>query len=202
MSCVAALTLGGLVGQAFAPTLLTYWPLLLLALSPLPRHLVLVAPITDAVPFVLVAGLRRFVSSTLGYYLGLTYGEQGFAWVERRSARAGRIARFFERWMRRLGAPALIVVASPGLCAIAGTAKMPAHLVLPCALLGQLIYASVTYALGEALRQWTAPILVFVREHVFEATLATASAIAIYELSRRRRQRRAGEPTSPSLPEV
>jgi membrane protein YqaA with SNARE-associated domain len=194
--------LGGFLGQAFSPTLLTYWPLVLLALSPIPRHMVLVAPITDPVPFVLIAGLRRFMASVLGYYLGLTYGEQGFAWVERRSARAGRVARWLERWMRRAGPLALIAIASPGLCAIAGTTKLSARVVFPCALLGQLIYVSATYALGDALEQWTAPILVFIREHVVVATVATATAIATYELVRRRRQRLAGTPATPNLPEV
>lgn len=202
LGCVATLTIAGLLGQAFAPTLLAYWPLGLLALSPLPRHMVLVAPVTDPVSFVLVAGIRRFISGTLGYQLGLEYGEQGYAFVEARSARAGKLVRWVERAVRRFGAPLLIAFASPGLCAIAGTTKMPGRLFYPCALLGQLIYAGANYAVGEALERWTTPILVFLREHVMAATLLTASAVAIYEILRRRRRRASGVQAVPSLPEV
>jgi hypothetical protein len=151
---------------------------------------------------VLVASLRRFISGTLGYQLGLEYGDQGFAWVERRSARAGRFFRFVERWMRRIGAPLLILIAIPGLCAIAGATKVPARTVYPCALLGQVIYVGVTYAVGAALAPWTKPILAFIANHVWTATVITALAVAVYELVRRHRQRRAGSNPASGLPEV
>src|SRR5690349_12670640 len=87
LGSVVVLTATGTAGAAFMPTLLTYSPLLLLALSPLPRHLVLAAPLTAIVPFVAVATLRRVLSGAVAYEVGASYGDRGLKWIEGRYPR-------------------------------------------------------------------------------------------------------------------
>jgi membrane protein DedA with SNARE-associated domain len=133
---------------------------------------------------------------TVIYWLARAYGEDGFAWVESRSARLGRFARGFERLFRR--AAPLVVVLLPGLSSpVAGATRMPAALFFPCAAVGVVGWVSVTYLVGDALGAWIMPVLAFIRAHVWETTAVCAAAVLLYEWSRRRRAR-SGAPTRPA----
>src|SRR5262245_58434602 len=67
---VALLTILGWIGDAFAPSLLSRAPLLLIVCNARLRNLVLVAPTVDAVPFITVAVARLVISDPLFYFFG------------------------------------------------------------------------------------------------------------------------------------
>jgi membrane protein DedA with SNARE-associated domain len=189
LGTIAVMVAGSVAGAAFAPALLGYAPLTLVALSPLGRHLILVATVTPLVPFVVVASLRRAFAGVLAYLLGCIYGEDGMVWVERRYPRLGGLARVLERSFRRAGP--LLLFLGPGLffCALAGVIRMRFWLFLPLVLAGQIMWMTLTFYLGDALSEWIAPIVGFLNEYMLEATLASVVLVALYQLYRRRTRR-------------
>lgn len=189
LGTIAVLAVGNAIGMALAPALLTHSPLLLVALSPLGRHLILVATVTSIGPFVLVAALRRTFAGMLAWYLGHVYGDEGVAWVERRYPRIGGFARTLQRIFERLGAPLLLV--APGLLfsALAGVVRMPWWLAAVLVFVGQLMWMTLTFHLGDALREWIEPIMILLQQYMFEATAISVLLVAAYELHRRRSRR-------------
>ncbi len=186
LGALSVLFAAGTLGAAFAPMLAVHAPLALIALSPLPRHLVLVAPETTMAAFVAIAAGRRLLSFGVIYYLARAYGEDGFAWVESRYARFGRFARAFERMFRKAGA--VMVLLLPGMSSpVAGATRMPATVFFPCATVGVIAWVSLTYVVGDALREWTTPVLAFIREHMLATTAACALLVLVYQWRQRRR---------------
>lgn len=188
LGTAGVLGVGGVTGVALAPTLLTYSPLLLIALAPLGRHLVLAAPVTEFVPFLLVATARRVVTCLLAYLVGRAYGESGIAWVQTRYPRAGRFVRGLEWLFRRAGPLVLLVAPGPIVCALAGVTRMRWRWFLPIATLGQAFWVSVTYRVGEALQVFILPILAWLEDNMLATTLACVALVAVYRLVRRNRQ--------------
>jgi membrane protein DedA with SNARE-associated domain len=172
-------------------------------LSPLPRHLILVAPLVPMTPFLIVTVTRRMLSSAVGYGLGLSYGQSGLRWAHARYPRVGRLLRMLERLFTR--AAPLVLFASPGplVCALAGVARMPRWLFVPLAVAGQILRAVLEYMIGEAIVEWTAPIVAFLKEHVLEATALCVLAVVVYRVIAvaRRRERSVHAAFEPALPD-
>ena len=190
VAAAAVLTSITLSGVAFSPALLTYSPLLLIALSPIPRHLVLAAPISDPIPFVAIATLRRAIACTMYYFLGDTFGESGLAWLSKRYPKLRTLVRWIDRLFQRAGAAVLVVAPSPPMSALAGNAKLPLWQFVPAVTIGQAIWCSLTYWLGDFLGAWTMPFIAWLKDHVVSATIACIAAVAAYQLVRRYRQRK------------
>lgn len=179
------MTLAGAAGVALLPTLLTYSPLLLIALSPLGRHLVLAAPSTAMLPFVVVATLRRLLTCILAYYFGQAYGTSGITWVVTRYPRLTGFVRGLE-WLFDRAAPLVVFVApGPIICAMAGATRMRLWLFVPIAAAGQVVWTSLTYRLGEALSAWIKPIMAFFQEHMISTTVGFVLLMLAYRLLRR-----------------
>jgi membrane protein DedA with SNARE-associated domain len=187
---LAVLTATGTIGAALMPTLLAYSPLLLIALSPLPRHLVMAAPLVPIVPFVLVATLRRTLTSTLAYAIGRAYGEGGIAWVQARYPSLRGVLDWLQKAFD-VAAP-LVILVEPGplIAALAGATRVPLPLFLPLAATGYALWSLLTYRVGEALRAWLAPLLKYFQGHVLSATLVCIVLVSGYALWRRRMRRR------------
>ena len=66
------LSAGSAVGLAASAYLVNHYPLLLIALSPIGRHLILVVPNVDPGAFLLVAGLQQ-LHSDAAFLLRLTH---------------------------------------------------------------------------------------------------------------------------------
>jgi len=198
VAAAVVLTGIGLVGVAFAPALLTYSPLLLIALSAIPRHLVLAAPITDPFEFIAVASARRVVGCVLLYYVGESFGESGLEWLSKRYPKARRLVKGINWVFERAGA--LVVVAVPIVMSpLAGNARMPMWQFLPAVTLGQIIWVSVTYWVGDFLGTWTKPFLAWLGQNVISTTIACIVCVAAYQLIRRYRQgKRAGDAIHPT----
>jgi membrane protein DedA with SNARE-associated domain len=191
LSSAAGLAIVGSLGVAFSPSLLTYSPLLLLALSPLPRHLILVAPLVPMAPFVLITVVRRMLSSGIGYGLGLSYGQGGLTWAYANYPRLGRYLKMLERAFERAAPVVLLVWPGPLVSALAGVSRMQRRLFMPIAIAGQTAQAVLAYVIGEALVRWTAPLVSFLKDNVLEATLLCIAAVGLYRLvavTRRRAQ--------------
>jgi hypothetical protein len=186
----AALVATASVGAALAPYLAIHHPLLLLALTPWPRHMILVAPLVPMVPFVVVTTLRAFAGCAVGFEVGSRYGKDGLGLLEARSARLGRVLTAVERVFRRASVPLMMIAPGPLTGALAGIGGLRRVIAFPALLLGQTGWVYLTYRLGDFLKPWTAPVMAFIARYLLESTLICAALVLAYQwLARRRRQR-------------
>ena len=181
------------LGMSFAPTLAVKAPLLLIALAPLPRHIILIAPYTPVEWVVPVAALRGVITCAVAFEVGRLYGPQGIRLFERRSPRLGRWVRSFEK-LFGLSAPAFLFLA-PGpltstLAAISGGSRW---LTLTLSGLGLGVWASIHHKVGDWLAPYTAPIMAFIQEYLLETTLACLLIVVTYQwFARKRRLQKSG----------
>lgn len=185
LGAVALLTLLGTIGTALSPWLLTHAPVALVALSPDVRHLVLVAAKVDFVPVALAAEVRRAAGLIAMYGIGWFYGPRAIAWFEAQAPSVGGLLRRLERWFARIGWPLLIVFPVYTLGAFAGAARTKWRAFLPAMLLGQFLYIAAAYYFGDAIQDWTKPLLEWLAKYVIEATATCVAGVAGYQVYRR-----------------
>ena len=94
---MVVLGVGSMIGAMSVLYLSTHFPLLLIALSPTGRHLILVAPIVHPAAFLAVGTLRRLTFYVLCFFLGRTLGSRALAWLETRSRGAARFVEWLDR---------------------------------------------------------------------------------------------------------
>jgi membrane protein DedA with SNARE-associated domain len=186
----------GLVGTAFAPALLGRAPLLLVAMSPLFRHLALASPSIDTVPFVVVAMARLFVTDPFMYAIGRQYGDEAIDWVEARSGRAGRIVRTVKRAFGRAALLMLFISPGPLVCMLAGAAKMPVTRFVAVNLAGTLAAVLLIRSFGVAFADGLETVRAFIEANLVALTvgsvmLVTGSVVAKRRRLLRRRSQRA-----------
>jgi hypothetical protein len=195
---LGALSFGSMVGAAFSLYLVNHFPLLLIALSPLGRHMLLVAPIVDPVAFVAVAVTRRMAFYFACFQLGRGLGPSGVVWLEARAARFARFVRFVERLFAR--APHLVVFAMAG-PTVSGLAGMTGIRTLPFVCLATIsLVMRMLFVLGfaEILRGPIMQALDWIDENWVPGTLVLVLATLVYQWRRLRRARairRAAHPT-------
>lgn len=171
---LAILTIGSLVGTAFMPYLLARRPLLLVALSPLFRHLVLAAPRVDAAAFFAVVVPRHFLPDPFVYLLGREYGHLAVEWAESNSPLTGRFVRALERVFAKVGPLALLVSPDIIVSTLAGAAKVPFPLFVVFNVLGTIGTAFVARWFGDAFGEAIASVVRF-----FEAHLALVTVVSV-----------------------
>ena len=183
----AGLTLLSAIGTAFSPVLLIESPLLLIALSPEYRHLLLVAGRADFEAVIAVGTARRLLSMLSTYGLAAVYGFTVVRYLERRYPRVGSIVRFIESLFSRVGLPMLVLLPGYTLTAVAGAARAPFRPFLIATFIGQLIQMTIITLFGEAIQTWTDPIVAFLRAHLIESTALCVLLVIIQQLWSRRR---------------
>ncbi|HWA76793.1 MAG TPA: hypothetical protein VG937_30880 [Polyangiaceae bacterium] len=189
VSLFVVLVVAGLVGSALAPLLLVRAPLLLIALAPDARHVALAVGSAPLVELVALAVLRRALFSVAVFGLGAAYGDFAVTWVERRSARMGRLFRALERLFARWGAPILLLLPFGSLCVLAGAARTRFIAFLSATLLGHTLWVGATYYIGALLSGLSDRFLGFVSDHVWECTIICVGLVLAQQLIARRRAR-------------
>lgn len=179
----------GTTGGALSPWLLVEAPLLLVAFSPLPRHVLMVAPQVDFLPLLAIVVLRRQLACVVAYFVGETYGERAIAFVQGRRPWLGRWLRKLMEWFGQAGI--LLLLLAPNLTAIfAGARRMRMAIFVPASLLGQIWVATATYYLGDSLRDYIDPVIAFVREHTGVLTVSMVAIVGVRHWVRSRRRGR------------
>jgi membrane protein DedA with SNARE-associated domain len=120
---MVAVSVASYAGDALSPTLLVDAPLLLEALVPRNRVLVLVAPQLDFWPFFVVGLVRLALTDPLFYLFGRWYGDEAIEWTERRMRAPGAV-RTLERWFRRAAYPIVAIAPNNLVCVLAGASGM------------------------------------------------------------------------------
>lgn len=175
-----------LVGAAFSPYLLVEHPLLLIALSPGPGFMVVIAGSTPFAAFLVVGVARRVVGQLTAYGLGYLYGPAAARWLERKVKWLGPAVRGVERRLLRWGAWLVLLLPFLGVVMLAGAARTRLKSVLLAATAGQTVVVAVTYWAGDAVAAWTDRILAWLGTHWVEATAVTVVAVVVSRLVSRR----------------
>lgn len=192
---IFVLTVGGFVGMAFSPYLLVEYPLLLVILAPGPGVMVMTAGSTPFVPFLVVGVVRRVLGMIAFYGLGYLYGPAAARWLERKVRWLAPVLQAVETRLARWGAWLVLVLPLITVVVLAGAARTRLRGVVLASTLGQTVVVAVTYWAGDAVAAWTDRVLVWLADHVVEATVATVIAVVITRWVQRRR----GEGTLPDV---
>ena len=178
---IGVLTIASLVGTAFMPYLLARQPLVLVALSPLFRHLVLAAPRVAPVPFFLVAVPRHFLPDPFVFLLGREFGHLAIEWVEGNSPFTGKIVRGLERLFARVGPVALLISPDVIVSTLAGAARVSFPLFVVFNVLGTFITVFVARWFGDVFENSIASIVKYFEAHLWLVT--TVSVLLVLFLN-------------------
>jgi membrane protein DedA with SNARE-associated domain len=178
------------IGDATSPMLVVHTPLLLVALSPRARHVLLVSPVVGAVPLVAVALVRRLLPIPVLYRLGRLHGSSSLGWVERHYPRTGRWTRRVERWFERAEVPVVLLL--PGLLTayLAGCAGMAEPVLLTLSALGILARLSVLLVVGDVLVSPLTWLLGTIGDHQGKLIILSVGLTVLQVVRHRRRARR------------
>lgn len=178
----------GTVANALAPTLIADHPLVLVALEPRNRYLLLTAGRVDLVPYVVFATFRRIASDPVYYALGALYGDRSIRWMERQAgARGARFVRFAERGYRRFSR--LAVFFFPGLlvCVMAGATGMKLRTFLLWNLTGTVAAVIALRLFADQLEDPVLAVTDWIDERQGVLTIVSIGLVVAYLAVQRRR---------------
>jgi membrane protein DedA with SNARE-associated domain len=185
VSTLATLSSISLLGVAFSLYLVNHHPLLLVAMSPLGRHLLLAAPSVDPVAFVVVVVTRRMLFYLASFHLGRALGPAGIVWIEARAIGFGRFVRWLEQIFRRASHPIVFFLSGPTLSALAGASGMRPRVFVALATPGLVLRAVVVLGIAASIRPILETVLAWIDDHWISGTLAMFVIVALYRWKRR-----------------
>jgi membrane protein DedA with SNARE-associated domain len=180
---LALLATASLVGVVSSLYLVSHYPLLLIALSPIERHLILVAPLLNPIAFVAVAVTRRLAFCVPCFFLGRAVGRYALQWLEARAPRSARWIRWIERLFERASYPVVFLLPGAPASILAGDSGMRPGAFLPLLTAGLVLRMAIILWIGDWLRGPIEAILAWVRAYWLPGTILVVAAIAL----RRRR---------------
>lgn len=139
----------GTIGNMIHPTLLVNAPLLLVAMEPRFRYMLLVAPRVELLPFMVLVLIRRLFADPFLFALGRLYGDSGVRWMERQLQDTIGWVRKVERGFGKVGW--LFVLLWPGLvvCTLAGATGMRASVFIALNIIGTIATTYLCYAASD-----------------------------------------------------
>ncbi len=180
LSVLGVLSTGTLIGVVFSLYLVGHYPLLLIAISPIWRHLIVVAPTVHPVAFVLVAVSRRMAFAIACFYLGRALGPTAIDWLEARAPRAARFYRWLDRVFKRASHLVVFLMPGPGVSALAGSAGMRAPVFGLLIALGLSLRMVIVVALGDYFREPIEVLLGLINDYWIPGTILLVLAVALY----------------------
>ena len=185
LSTLGVLSAGSMIGVASSLYLVTEYPLLLIALSPLGRHLILVAPVVDPVAFVAVAVGRRLLFYQACFHLGRALGPAGITWIETRAARFAHFVRWLERLFARASHTVVLAMTGPTVSALAGISGMRTAVFTLLATLGLVARMLVLLYFAEWLRGPIESVRALIHEYWIPGTVVIVVIVAIHRWRQR-----------------
>ncbi len=188
IALIVAFWILGTVANALAPTLLVEHPLVLVALEPRNRYLLLTAGRVDLVPYLVFATFRRIASDPVYFALGALYGDRAVRWMEDQAGpRGARFVLWAEAAYRR--ASHLAVFLFPGLlvCLMAGATGMRTRTFLALNLAGTLCAVVVLRLFADALEDPVLAVTDAVEAYQTPLTAGSVVTVGAYVVWQRRR---------------
>lgn len=176
---------GSLLGVAFSLYLVNHFPLLLIALSPLGRHLVLAAPAVDPAALVAVLTVRRLAFYLACFYLGRALGPMGIPWIEARAARFAVFVRWLERIFSRSSHLVVLGFAGPTVSALAGIAGMKAGIFTGLATVSLVLRGVLLVGFAAWIETYLEIARAWIDAYWLPGTVVMVLAVAVYRWRRR-----------------
>jgi hypothetical protein len=176
------LAIGANIGNAFAPTLLTDQPAVLLALAPRLRWLLLSSPnLTPleyyGIPFVRAAGVL-----SLYYFFGKRYGDAALKWAEDRAGKSMRPVRWIERQFHRGRYPLIAIFPGTLAAMLGGADRMPYAPFIAVAMVATAVRLFLIRALAKAIEGTLLDILDWIGRNQMWLTIASFVGVFVYVL--------------------
>lgn len=193
---LAIFTVTSTIGVAFMPYFLARAPLVLIALSPLFRHIVLVSPGVSLTSLLCVAVPRHFAPDPFVYLLGRDYGPVAVEWVETNSPAVGKWVRALEKVFARVGPLALLVSPDIAVSTLAGVARVRFSVFCAMNLAGTVANVIVARWFGAVLEAEIRSVVGFFQSHLLLVTAASLLVVAglnWYSSWKREQPKRGGE---------
>ncbi|MEZ4336870.1 MAG: hypothetical protein R3B82_09605, partial [Sandaracinaceae bacterium] len=166
-------------------------PVLLLALAPEPRHVVLTTPLLDASVIIPLTVARRVAGLVALYFLGFAYGESAIRFIEERLGKMGRLLRWVQRNLGRFGAWLVLALPMPSVSVLAGVSNVPLGRTVLAMTIGQCFWVTLTWAFGDVARPFVEPVVAWLEAHALPATAVCVAAVVVWQAWSRWRRRRA-----------
>lgn len=184
---VTVFSVASLVATAALPYLALHQPLVLVALSPNLRNIILVASSCNPALLFGLGLFRRVLALSATYGLGAIYGPRMLEETMKRAPRLRALLRTFESLLRRFGAPVLLVLPTYTMAAVAGVARTrpwPAWIAL---FMGQTVWVGAAVFFGEAIAPWTAKVMAFFSRYMLPASAACVAIVLVQQAWFRKR---------------
>jgi hypothetical protein len=169
------------VGMGFSLYLVNHYPLLLVALSPIGRHMVLVAPAVDPVAFVLVIVVRRTVFYFASFQMGCALGPVAVDWLKYRSPRTGRFIGWLQVLFTRASVAAVFFLPGPAMSTIAGSVGMRTRIFLPLTVFGLVFRTLLVIEIAEWFREPIEVFLAWADAYWIPGTVLMFAVMALYQ---------------------
>jgi membrane protein DedA with SNARE-associated domain len=170
----------GTIANAIHPTLVKNHPLLLVALEPRNRWIILVADKVSFWPLLIFGTLRRLASDPLFFLLGHLYGDGAVRWAERKFDFGTGTIQKIERIFQKAG-PVLVFFAPGALvCVLSGATGMSPVLFFVLNVLGTIFTVTVLYHFASVVEGPVDAINGFYGNNFKWLTVVTVTLTALY----------------------
>ncbi len=179
---IGILVIGAQVGQAFVAKLAVEHPLLLIALDPRNRHMILASGRLDPWSFYIVGTGRLLLSDPLFYLLGYWYGETAINWMNRRGGSMGQALKQAEWAFSKAMYPMLFILPNNYICLFAGAQRMAPSTFLTLNISGTIARLVLIRWVGYVFEEPLQDLLGFFKEYQLQLTIAGVAAIGLQVL--------------------
>jgi len=170
----------GTIANAIHPTLVKNHPLLLVALEPRNRWIILVADKVQFWPLLIFGTLRRLASDPLFFLLGHLYGDGAVRWAERKFDFGTGTIEKIEKVFQKAGP--VLVFFFPGalVCVLAGATGMSPVLFFVLNIVGTIFTVTVLYHFASVVAGPVDAINGFYGDNFKWLTVVTVTLTALY----------------------
>ncbi len=174
------------LGNFLFAKLSTENPLLLIAMTPPNRNLILASHQVPFAAYFVVGFLRLLAPDYFFYTLGSHYGDRAIRWMERRTATVGSLMRQLEQLFGRFGHAFVLIMPNNPVCLIAGAARMDKRVFWALNVIGTAGRMILMFWIGQIFQDQIDVILGWITDHrllVFVVTGGLVVATSLREFT-------------------
>jgi membrane protein DedA with SNARE-associated domain len=175
------------IGDLLTTTWAQDHPLALISLNARNRILVLTTNQLDTVPYYVVGTLRLLLSDPLFYLLGMLYGDNALAWMERKAPTYGDLLRRVERFFGKAAYPLVFIAPNNYICLFAGAAGMPVGFFLILNVSGTVLRLYLIRVVGATFDEPIQNVLDFFARYRLQLLVLSIALVALSVWSERRK---------------
>ena len=175
------------VGDLLTTTWAQDHPLALISLNARNRIRVLTTNQLDTVPYYAVGTLRLLLSDPLFYLLGMLYGDNALAWMERKAPTYGDLMRRVERFFGKAAYPLVFIAPNNYICLFAGAAGMPIGFFLILNVSGTVLRLYLIRVVGAAFDEPIQDVLDFFARYRLQLLILSVLLVGLSVWSERRK---------------